>query len=229
VTLWQAWDEHSGQWIEWARGGDDAFGEQTWPQLAALLPHDPGLVVEVGCGEGRAARELQRLGHPVVGVERSWRLAQAACQHPEPVLVLQGDAARLPLPDGCAGTAVACMSLLDIDDLAASVNEIGRVLRPGGHACVALVHPFISAFDAGAYRAGQLVVSGPYLAERRYVDHAESNGVKMTFVSMHRPLRSYMASFFAAGFVMDGFREVGSSDLPWLVAARFVRCGDVAS
>ncbi len=118
------------------------------------------------------------------------------------------------------------MSLLDIDDLSASVNEIGRVLRPGGHACIALVHPFISAFETVPYRAGELVVRGQYLAERRYVDHAERDGLEMTFVSMHRPLGRYLAAFFAAGFVMDRFRESGDKDLPWLVAARFVRAGD---
>jgi hypothetical protein len=44
----------------------------------------------------------------------------------------------------------------------------------------------------------------------------------MTFVSIHRPLSRYLTSFFAAGFVMDGFREYGAEHLPWLVVASFV-------
>jgi hypothetical protein len=69
------------------------------------------------------------------------------------------------------------------------------------------------------------VVTGPYLAERRYADHAERDGVEMTFVSMHRRLSRNLAAFFAAGFVMDEFSEAGYNDLPWLVAARFLRRG----
>jgi len=227
MTLWEAWDGHAESWIAFARHPDrDGFWWGTWPELAALLPSAPGLVVDVGCGEGRAARELQRLGHRVVGVDHSWALALAAAQQPQPVAVVHGDAARLPLRDGCAGTALACMSLLDMDDLTASVNEIGRIVRPGGHLCVALVHPFLSAFDFDAYRAGHLTVTEPYLMDRRYVDQAKREGVTMTFASMHRPLSRYLDAFFAAGFVMDRFREFGEEHVfPWLLTARLVRRG----
>src|SRR5258708_4133391 len=85
VTVWEAWEEHAASWIEWARRPDhDGFWEGTWPELAALLPPSRGLVVDVGCGEGRAGRELQRLGYRVVGVERSRALADAAHQHRTP-------------------------------------------------------------------------------------------------------------------------------------------------
>jgi SAM-dependent methyltransferase len=228
VTLWQAWEEQAPAWTEWARRpGHDGFWEGAWPELAALLPPRPELVVEIGCGEGRVGRELQALGHRVVGVERSWTLVHAARHHQTPIAVVHGDAAGLPLGDRCVGTAVACMSLLDVDDLTSAVNEIGRVLRPGGCLCVALVHPFISAYDVDTVRTEHPVMKEPYLAERRYEDHEERDGLTMTFVSMHRPLNRYLTAFFAAGLVMDGFREFGANQIPWLAAMRLVRLGTV--
>ena len=140
-----------------------------------------------------------------------------------PIVVVQADAARVPLPDGCADTAVACMSLLDVDDLGSTVDEIGRVVRPGGHVCVAVVHPFASAQDAETMHREYSVVSQSYLAERRTEDRMEREGLAMTFSSMHRPLSHYFAAFFAAGFVADALREFGVKPVPWLLTLRLLR------
>jgi ubiquinone/menaquinone biosynthesis C-methylase UbiE len=180
-------------------------------------------MLEIGCGEGRVGRQLQDLGNRVVGVERAPTLARAAARHETPIVVIHGDAARLPLRDRCVDTAVACMSLLDIDDLGSAVNEIGRVVLAGGHLCVALVHPFSSAQDAETMHLDHSVVTGSYLAERRYETHMERDGLEMTFASMHRSLSSYFAAFFAAGFVVDAFREFGASPIPWLLTLRLRR------
>ncbi len=80
------------------------------------------------------------------------------------------------------------MALLDFDDLGGAVAEIGRVLRPGGQLCLAIVHPFISAQDEDTLHAPSFGFSSrPYLQARRYTDRIERDGVAMTFSSMHRP------------------------------------------
>src|SRR5580704_5707024 len=97
VSLADAWEEHAGQWIPWARAvGFDGFWEGTWPALRSVLPTPDGPTVEVGCGEGRVSRHLAGLGHDVVAVERSPTLAQAALDGDPPVRVALADAARLP-------------------------------------------------------------------------------------------------------------------------------------
>ncbi len=67
----------------------------------------------------------------------------------------------------------------------------------------------------------EFVVSEPYLLERRYVDHAEENGLEMTFESTHRPLGVYLSACFDAGFVLRALSEIGSKPIPWLLTARF--------
>jgi SAM-dependent methyltransferase len=221
VSLADAWEHNAADWIAWARAADhDAFWDGTWPALLEILPEPAGLTLDLGCGEGRAGRQLLARGGRVLGIERSPTLARAAATGSPALPVLQADAARLPLADGCIGLVVASMSLLDIDDLEGAIAQIGRVLRPGGVLCFAIVHPFDSACAGTAAGAGTFVVSQPYLTSRRYEDHFEREGLGITLASMHRPLSVYTAALFRAGMVITDLREHGEREIPWLLAGR---------
>lgn len=222
MSLAAAWEDHAEEWIAWARASaHDAFWDGTWPALRELLPGlVSGAVIDVGCGEGRAGRELIKLGHQVVGIEQSPTLAAAAATASPAFPVLRADAAAMPLPDQCTELVVACMSLLDFDDFEGAAGEIGRVLRPGGRLCLAVVHPFASALDEYTMRTVPCRVTHPYLQTRRYVDRVERNGLGMTFNSMHRPLSAYTSVLFANGMVISALTEAGTGTVPWLLALR---------
>ena len=199
----------------------DGFADGTWPALRALLPEPgPGPVVDLGCGEGRGSRELRALGHRVVGADYSPTLTQAARASCPAIPVLRADAAALPFATRSADLVVACMSLLDFDDFAGAVAEIGRVLRPGGQVCLAVVHPFISAQDEDTLHTASIRVSRPYLLARRYTDRVERDGMAMTFSSMHRPLSDYTSALFGQGMAITALSEGGDGVIPWLLAMR---------
>ncbi len=221
MSLASAWEDHAHEWISWARtSAHDGFWTGTWPALRAMLPEPgPGPVIDVGCGEGRAARELAKLGYRrIIGVERSPTLALAAATAAPPVPVLIGDAAALPVADGSADLVLACMSLLDMDDFDGAVSEIGRVLRPGGRLCLAVVHPFASAQEVSTMHTDVFRVSESYREERRYTDRVERDGLAMTFTSMHRPLSVYTSALFANGLAITALTEGGDGTVPWLLA-----------
>jgi SAM-dependent methyltransferase len=222
VSLADAWEHNATDWIAWARAPDhdDVFWKGTWPALVEILPHSAGLTLDLGCGEGRAGRQLLAAGRRVLGIERSPTLARAAATGSPALPIAQADAARLPLTDNCIDLAVACMSLLDMDDFAGAIAETARVLCPGGVFCFAIVHPFDSACDSGAAGAVPFAVSLPYLTSRRYEDRFDRDGLSITLASMHRPLSAYTAALFRAGLVITDLRERGDRAVPWLLVVR---------
>ncbi len=227
MSLAGSWERHADDWIAWARSSrHDGFWEGTWPALRQLLPAPTdGAVLDLGCGEGRGGRELLELGYRVIGADRSPTLVRAAAAARPALPVVLADAAALPFADHSTDLVVACMSLLDIDDFQGAVSEIGRVLRPGGHLCLAIVHPFVSAQDEETMHSASFRFSRPYLRPRRYVDRIERDGLGMTFTSMHRPLSDYTSALFANGMVLSALTESGDGTLPWLLAARADKVG----
>jgi SAM-dependent methyltransferase len=204
-SLQESWEDEAGAWIAWARRPDHDhwYWRMTRPAVLELLPAPRRLTVDVGCGEGRLARELLGLGHTVVGVEPSARLREAARSGAPPIDARAGLATDLPLPDGAADLAVASMMLMDLDDQAAGVAEIARVLEPGGRLVFCVVHPANSIVAAREALGPEV----SYFAEARYAFHAARDGLEMTFHDIHRPLGQLMAAFEAAGLLVEALRE----------------------
>jgi SAM-dependent methyltransferase len=228
MDLASTWEQHAVSWIGWARApGHDGFWEGTWPALRDIVPTPGGLVLDVACGEGRVGRELIRLGHTVIGVDRSKTMARAGGTGDGALPVACADAAALPLPDRSVATVVACMCLQDVDDLPGSVREMARVLRPGGCVCIALVHPIANCSpDPSTPMDDQYLVSRPYLLPRRMEIRIERGGLAMTFVSMHRPLSAYVGAMADAGLAVTDLREHGDGVVPWLLVMRAVPVGE---
>jgi SAM-dependent methyltransferase len=74
----QHWEGAAPDWIDWARApGHDAFWAYR-DALRSFLPPPGRATLEVGCGEGRVARELTELGHTVTATDVTPSLLEAA-------------------------------------------------------------------------------------------------------------------------------------------------------
>jgi arsenite methyltransferase len=96
------------------------------------------LLLEVGCGPGVYARRLaaRHSGIRAVGVDRSAALvmrasARAASEGLANCRFQHGDALALDWPDACVDAAIAAR-LFSVVDASRAIDEIHRVLRPGG-------------------------------------------------------------------------------------------------
>jgi SAM-dependent methyltransferase len=204
-SLRDAWDAAADEWIAFARTPDHDhwWWRMTLPALLELLPAPGRLTVDLGCGEGRLARELLARGHAVVGIEGSPRLAEAARTAQPPVDARVGDAAAVPLADGSADLVVASMTIMNFDDPAAAVAEVARVLALGGRFVLALVHPHNSLLAAREH-LGPAVA---YVDDVRYAWDGTRDGVPMTFHDTHRPLSHLFGALEAAGLLVEAVRE----------------------
>ena len=86
----------------------------------------------MGCGEGRVTRDLASRGHRVVAIDASPTLIRAARDADATGRYSVVDAAALPFEDGAFDLVVAYNSLMDVQDMPAAVDEIGRGRGPMG-------------------------------------------------------------------------------------------------
>lgn len=215
MKLRDAWEGVAEEWVRWARApGHDTYWHFHRERFFQLVPPPGVLTLDVGCGEGRVARDLKALGHRVISLDASPTMVAAAREADPGGDYRLADAAALPLDDACADLVVAFMSLQDVDDMPGAVSEIARVLLPGGRACLAVVHPLNSA---GKFESddddSRFVISGSYLDPGRTVDLFERDGYRMTFHSAHHPLEDYARALEHAGLLIDAIREPRSTTL----------------
>jgi SAM-dependent methyltransferase len=208
VNLDADWEREAASWIAWARTpGHDSY----WYYGSAfrdLLPPPGRRTLDLGCGEGRVARDLAALGHRVTGIDTSPSLIAAAREADASRDYVVGDASSLPFADGSFDVVVAYNSLMDFDDMPGAVRETARVLERGGRFCLAIVHPVNSAGSfSDDTSVSAFVIEGSYLGEHLYADVLEREGLRMSFHSIHRPLETYSRALENAGLLVEALRE----------------------
>ena len=196
-------------WLSWARTPDhDAYWQYRDAFFDELLPAPGRLTLEVGCGEGRVARDLARRGHRVVALDASPTLAGSAADLDPTGRYLVADAAALPFGDGCFDLVVAYNSLMDVDDMPAAVAEAARVLEPGRPLCVCVTHP---TADAGRFQSTEpdapFVIAGSSLGRPRDDPLFDRHGLQMHFTGWRYPIEAYARALEDAGLLIDRLRE----------------------
>jgi SAM-dependent methyltransferase len=104
--------------------------------LERHLPDRTARILDVGCGTGHHLIFLKDLGYTEPAGTDFSPIAIEFCRKLGLGDVHQGDAAGLGYADESFGGALAFDVLEHIDDDAAALREIRRVLRPGGRAIV---------------------------------------------------------------------------------------------
>jgi SAM-dependent methyltransferase len=216
MDLRDAWERNAADWVRWARKpGHDSYWRFHRDRFLDLVPAPGRVTLDVGCGEGRVTRDLKELGHRAVGVDASETMIAAAREADPSGEYLVANAAELPFPDGHADLAVAFMLLMDVDDMAAAVREVARVLEPSGGLALAVVHPINSAHDIDREDPeDRLVMTEDYFDRRRYSDLIERGDLRMTFESIHWTLQDYFDALLTAGFQVTALREIGDPEHP---------------
>jgi SAM-dependent methyltransferase len=204
-SLSEKWDAKAGEWSAWARSPthDVFFSELNWPAFRELLPAPGSATLDLGCGEGRVGRELASAGHRMTGADSSPALIAAAEHAGGYHQLVCADAAELPFQDDSFDLAVAFMSLQDMERPGDAIAELARVLRPGGCAAIAIVHPFNRSPER---------LSEDYFAERYLTAPHERDGLPIVFEETERPLVAYTGPLADAGFVIEQLREPRAID-----------------
>lgn len=119
--------------------------DMRWPEIDAMVSRvKPGSsVLDVGCGMGRLYGMLKERGIDYLGVDVSeQQIVQAKKVHPDGAFA-QGLLTALPCADSSQDFVFLVASLhhiLSVQDRAKAVDEVARVLRPGGTVFVTVMN-----------------------------------------------------------------------------------------
>jgi ubiquinone/menaquinone biosynthesis C-methylase UbiE len=188
------------------------------PVLIELLEDIHGqLVLSLACGQGQDARLLANLGAKVTGIDVSTEMLRYASEHetasPRGITYVQGNAQELSEFDDASFDGVLChMALMDIPELAPTIQSVARVARAGGWFVFSIVHP--------AYHPHVQILSD-YLLDHRYPKQRPVDWLPKH--AYHRPLAAYVNELAQAGFRIARLIEVHQRAANDVVANRTER------
>lgn len=110
--------------------------------IARFFPTSPGKdCLDAGCGSGHYTSALARLGHRVYGVDisdtrlRACRMKPSA---PGEIITVEANVEDIPLPDEALDFTMSNFVLEHVADPFAVIDELVRLLRPGGEMLLAV-------------------------------------------------------------------------------------------
>lgn len=203
------WEPDAENWVRWTRTPNhDAYWYYRDAFFENLVPRPGKRTIEIGCGEGRVARDLAARNHRVTAVDTSRTLLRYARQADSLGSYALADSATLPFFDESFDLAIAYNALQVVTDMPGTVKETYRVLRRGGHLCVCVSHPVTDLGQfTGDDRDAAFAIRQPYFGTQRVEDTVEIDGQTMTFRGWSYTLEDYARAFENAGFRIEALRE----------------------
>ena len=176
---------------------------------AALLGDVAGRrVLDLGCGQAQTTRWLRARGGEAVGLDLSGGMLRLGRQLDHALgtrtPLVQAEACALPFAPASFDMVCSAYGAVPfVEDSAALMREVARVLRPGGRWVFAVTHPLRWAFpdDPGE---GGLTAVRPYFDRTPYLETLDG---RLTYAEHHRTLGDRVRELVAAGFVLSDLVE----------------------
>ena len=228
----RCWEGNALAWTRLARQGWDVYRDAVnTPAFLELLPDVAGKTgLDVGCGEGHNTRLFAGRGARMFAVDVAPTFVRLASE----METKEGGAVRyavasalaLPFAPGQFDFATAVMSLMDLPDPGAALNEINRVLRAGGFLQFSILHPCFFPPHRRLLRTPQ---GNAYAVEvGQYFERVDGRIERWLFAAapeeakaglkpfetpvFHRTLAEWFNTVIQAGFVLEQAAEPRADD-----------------
>lgn len=209
-----SWGKVASWYGEHVAASDTYHAKVVLPNLLRVLAVKKGeAVLDLACGEGFFSRACAKAGAKVVGADIAKELIGKAKQQGGAEFVV-APSNKLSFAKGRSFDTVVCvLALQNIEDLAGTVKEVARVLRPGGRFVMVLNHPTFRVLRRSSWgwddeRKMQYRRIDGYLSGAKVsVDMAPGSRTKAHTISYHRSLQDFFKPLTAAGFGVTRLEE----------------------
>lgn len=228
----ESWDDLA-DWWQGDIADDAAYRNDVHPLLDRLMSVEPGVIVDLGCGEGQGMRRLPK---EAFGIDLSHELLRRSG------LADRTFVARAPdlraLRTGVVDTMYSVYLLDLLADVLGFFEEAARVVAPDGVLIVVINHPAYTAPGSAPlmdedgevlWRWGAYFIAGS----------SEEPAGERTVTFHHRPIGDILTAAAAAGWVLEELVErplspdtvdaipgyTGQEHIPRLAGFRWRRAG----
>ena len=111
--------------------------DRRWRKITAGAVVQPGMrVLDACCGTGDLAVAAEREGGIVTGLDFSAEMLTRARRKSTSIEWIEGDVLALPFENGSFDVVTVGFGVRNVADLCAGLDELRRVLRPGGRLAI---------------------------------------------------------------------------------------------
>jgi SAM-dependent methyltransferase len=211
----QSYSDNASDWAKNVREGKNLL--QFYIEKPAMLANLPDLkdktVLCLGCGSGEECQTLLDYGATkVMGVDPAQGLIEVAQKNYPGAEFKIADTEAIPFPDEIFDFAYSSLVMHYLTSWQKTLEEVFRVLRPGSHFLLSIIHPVNTAMDVqrkeGVYSIANLgfdkdKISGEYHVTGDYLNqHPISllflKNLEVTYI--HRPFGEIMADILNSRF-----------------------------
>ncbi|WP_028400042.1 class I SAM-dependent methyltransferase [Ectobacillus panaciterrae] len=137
------WDESAAFWNQNSQEMWDTGSRSTIIPFFKTFVKQGSSVLDVGCGDGYGTYKLSKAGYIACGVDLSEQMVQMGKERGESDMLsfVQGDLSAIPFESETFDAVLAVNSLEWTEQPLQALEEMKRVLKPNGTACVAILGP----------------------------------------------------------------------------------------
>ncbi len=148
ITSWSGHDYEANlnQWL--------AYDCDYQRLLRLMHPHQDMSLLDIGCGDGQVLMLARQLNLQATGIETKPEAAAVSQKNAPEATIVLGSPQAIPFDQNCFDL-VTCFGVMEFFlDPDQGLQEIYRVLKPGGRACIVLPNG-----DYGAFRSERIILA----------------------------------------------------------------------
>lgn len=137
------WDGMASSWNSRSRGmWENGSRKDIVPFIQEFIPLGSS-VCDLGCGDGIGSEKLAQAGYKVTGIDVSEEMLEIARKNPgnENITFYKANLSSSGMPEGSFDAVMAINSLEWTKSPLTSLQEISRIIKPEGYACIGILGP----------------------------------------------------------------------------------------